>query len=65
MCSADISTVVWQWSEERQLAEQRDDIVHVCRDFDRIREWANRHTFVAQKSDFHVYVEDDLDVLSI
>ncbi|KAF7344830.1 hypothetical protein MVEN_01644300 [Mycena venus] len=65
MCSADISTVVWQWSEERQLAEQRDDIVHVCRDFERIREWASRHTFVAQQSDFHVYVDDDLDVLSM
>ncbi|KAF7358287.1 hypothetical protein MVEN_00878000 [Mycena venus] len=61
MCSADISTVVWQRSEERQLAKQRDDIVHVCRDFDRIREWASMHTFVAQRSDFQVYVEDELE----
>ncbi|KAJ6585763.1 hypothetical protein B0H19DRAFT_427383 [Mycena capillaripes] len=60
MCSADISTVVWQWSAERQLAEQRDDVVHVCRDFDRIRDWASKHTFVFQPSDFNVYVEDGL-----
>ncbi|KAJ7301954.1 hypothetical protein DFH08DRAFT_723632 [Mycena albidolilacea] len=38
MCSADISIVVWQWSEKRQVAEQRDDVLHVCRDFDRIRD---------------------------
>lgn len=62
MCSADISTIVWQWSEERQVAEQRDDVVHVCRDFDRIRDWASRHTFVPQDSDFDVYMEVDLTI---
>jgi hypothetical protein len=45
MCSADISPIAWQWSEEHQTAQQRDDIVHVCRDFDQIRDWADRHTF--------------------
>ncbi|KAJ7336088.1 hypothetical protein DFH08DRAFT_706265, partial [Mycena albidolilacea] len=62
MCSADISPIAWQWSEEHQTAQQRDDIVHVCRDFDQIRDWADRHTFVAQTTDFDVYVEDDSDV---
>ncbi|KAF7328256.1 hypothetical protein MVEN_02565500 [Mycena venus] len=65
MSSADVSTLVWQWSEELQQAEQMGDIVHICGYFDRIGEWASRHTFVAQKSDFDVYVEDNLDVLSI
>ncbi|KAJ6538089.1 hypothetical protein B0H19DRAFT_1382647 [Mycena capillaripes] len=62
MCSADISTVVWQWSEDRQRVEQRDDIVHVCRDFDRIRDWTSKRTFLPQRSDFDFYVEDDLDI---
>ncbi|KAF7365992.1 hypothetical protein MVEN_00475100 [Mycena venus] len=64
LCAADISPVVWQWSEERQLVEQRDDIVHVCRDFGQIWEWAAGRTFIAQDSDFRVYVEDDLDISS-
>ncbi|KAJ7445863.1 hypothetical protein FB451DRAFT_1104168 [Mycena latifolia] len=62
MCSADISTVVWQWSEELQMAEQRDDIVHVCRDFDHIRDWAGERTFEDVESDFSVYVDDDLPI---
>ncbi|KAJ7779390.1 hypothetical protein DFH07DRAFT_910798 [Mycena maculata] len=62
MCSADISTVVFQWSEKHQRALQRDDIVHVCRDFNRIRGWASEHTFVPQDTDFTVFVEDDLTV---
>ncbi|KAJ7107555.1 hypothetical protein C8R44DRAFT_804772 [Mycena epipterygia] len=62
MCSADISTIVWQWSDKLQIAEQRDDVVHVCRDFNRIREWASERTFVDEDSDFSVYIEDDLSV---
>ncbi|KAJ7459260.1 hypothetical protein FB451DRAFT_1004075, partial [Mycena latifolia] len=42
MCAADITPVVWQWSEKHQLAEQRDDVLHVCRDFDRIQDWASQ-----------------------
>ncbi|KAJ7643132.1 hypothetical protein DFH06DRAFT_953008, partial [Mycena polygramma] len=45
MCFADISAVVWQWSDKLQLAEERDDILHVCRDFDQIREWASHRTW--------------------
>ncbi|KAF8149200.1 hypothetical protein K438DRAFT_1625216 [Mycena galopus ATCC 62051] len=44
MCSADISPIVWQWSEEQQKVERRDDILHVCRDFDQIRGWASERT---------------------
>ncbi|KAJ7653983.1 hypothetical protein DFH06DRAFT_1203397 [Mycena polygramma] len=62
MCSADITTVVWQWSEKLQIAEQRDDIVHVCRDFDQIREWADQRTFLDLEVDFSVYIDDDLTV---
>ncbi|KAF7332486.1 hypothetical protein MKEN_00130700 [Mycena kentingensis (nom. inval.)] len=41
MCAADVTPVVLQWSEAQQTAVQRDDVVHVCRKFDRIREWAS------------------------
>ncbi|KAJ7445649.1 hypothetical protein FB451DRAFT_1148732 [Mycena latifolia] len=62
MCSADTSTIVWQWSDELQVAEQRDDVVHVCRDFDHIRDWASKRTFEDAESDFSVYIDDDLPV---
>jgi hypothetical protein len=59
MCSADITAVVWQWSDDLQMAEQRDDILHVCRDFNEIREWASKRTFLDEDSDFSVYIKDD------
>ncbi|KAJ6620504.1 hypothetical protein B0H10DRAFT_1791774, partial [Mycena sp. CBHHK59/15] len=62
MCSADISTVVWQWSMEQQEAEQRDDIVHMCRDYDKIQDWAREHVLKVPTPDFSVYIEDDLDI---
>jgi hypothetical protein len=63
MCAVDITPVVWQWSEKLQMAEQRDDIVHVCRDYDRIREWAGERTFeYSDISLLSIYIEDDLTV---
>ncbi|KAJ7922460.1 hypothetical protein B0H13DRAFT_1603672 [Mycena leptocephala] len=44
MCSADISPIVWQWSAKYEQAEQRDDILHTCRNFDRIQGWAKEHS---------------------
>ncbi|KAJ7239676.1 hypothetical protein C8J57DRAFT_1528018 [Mycena rebaudengoi] len=63
MCAVDITPVVWQWSEKHKMAEQRDDIVHVCRDYDRIREWAGERTFeYSDISLLSIYIEDDLTV---
>ncbi|KAJ7124761.1 hypothetical protein C8R43DRAFT_853212, partial [Mycena crocata] len=39
MCTADISTIVWQWSEKSQAAKERSDILHTCRDFTKIQDW--------------------------
>ncbi|KAF7372819.1 hypothetical protein MSAN_00487900 [Mycena sanguinolenta] len=60
MCSADTTPVIWQWSEKLQEAEQRDDVVHVCRDYHRIRDWASERTVPDEEIDFRVHVEDDL-----
>ncbi|KAJ6541042.1 hypothetical protein DFH09DRAFT_1089602 [Mycena vulgaris] len=43
MCAADITPIVWQWSDRHRVAQQRDDVVHVCRDFSAIRDWAREH----------------------
>lgn len=57
MCYADISPVVWQWSAQYKEAEQRDDIMHTCRDFDKIQEWAKEHSMGALP-DLSVYIEE-------
>ncbi|KAJ7613509.1 hypothetical protein FB45DRAFT_938575 [Roridomyces roridus] len=56
MCAADITPIVWQWSEPRQLVEQRDDVVHVCRDFGSVRRWAEDEDrrFISRMEDFRV-----------
>ncbi|KAJ7463822.1 hypothetical protein B0H11DRAFT_2231542 [Mycena galericulata] len=44
MCYADTTPVVWQWSAELMRVEQRDDLVHTCRDFDKIQSWTREHS---------------------
>jgi hypothetical protein len=56
MCSADISPIVWQWSAKYEQAEQRDDILHTCRDFDKIQGWAKEHS-MGFLPDLTVYIE--------
>ncbi|KAJ7118118.1 hypothetical protein C8R44DRAFT_923355, partial [Mycena epipterygia] len=56
MCASDITPIVWQWSDKWRVAEPRDDVVHVCRDFEKIQDWARDrfHKF----PDLSVYIED-------
>ncbi|KAF5375173.1 hypothetical protein D9758_000043 [Tetrapyrgos nigripes] len=62
-CSADITPLVWQWSHRSQKAFERSDVVHTCRNFDKIRDWAQEH-FLDHQQDMSVYIEDDLDIPS-
>ncbi|KAJ7752656.1 hypothetical protein B0H16DRAFT_1887208 [Mycena metata] len=59
MCSVDITSVVWQWSDDLKLVEQRDDVFHVCRDYDRIRDWASQRTYLPEDFNETLYVADD------
>ncbi|KAJ7207321.1 hypothetical protein C8J57DRAFT_1725748 [Mycena rebaudengoi] len=56
MCSVDITPIVWQWSDKFREAEQRDDILHTCRDFDKIRNWAEERS-MGDLPDLTLYVE--------
>ncbi|KAJ6542383.1 hypothetical protein DFH09DRAFT_1282617 [Mycena vulgaris] len=62
MCSVDVTSVVWQWSDDLKSVEQRDDVVHVCRDYDRIRDWASQRTYPPEDFDETLYVVDDWDL---
>ncbi|KAJ6472292.1 hypothetical protein C8R47DRAFT_1221798 [Mycena vitilis] len=56
MCYADTTPVVWQWSDRYKEAEQRDDLVHRCRDFDAIKGWAKERS-MGTLPDLSVYIE--------
>ncbi|KAJ7160009.1 hypothetical protein C8R43DRAFT_349437 [Mycena crocata] len=56
MCYADVSPVVWQWSSKFNEAEQRDDILHTCRDFDRLQGWAKERS-LGELPDLTVYLD--------
>ncbi|KAJ7853917.1 hypothetical protein B0H13DRAFT_2358727 [Mycena leptocephala] len=62
MCISDTAPVVWQWSDQVKAVEQRDDIVHVCRDYEQIRQWASQRTFENDEVDFSIYIEHDLSL---
>ncbi|PPQ98411.1 hypothetical protein CVT24_004090 [Panaeolus cyanescens] len=39
MCSADVTPLVWQWVERVQQVRIMGNVIHTCRDWDKIREW--------------------------
>ena len=59
-CSSDITPNTWIWNEEKQMAAPRLDNMHMCRNFDKIREWAQARELTAPWNKT-VHVEDDLE----
>ncbi|KAF8885578.1 hypothetical protein CPB84DRAFT_1685384 [Gymnopilus junonius] len=57
MCSADISVMVWQWSDALQETVEHGNVTHICRRFDKIQEWAKERQILFNKT---VRVEDDI-----
>lgn len=43
MCHSDITPLVSQWNSEKQQMELRSSVVHSCRSFQRVSEWASDH----------------------
>lgn len=59
MCSADITPNTWLWEEKYGYNIPRIDTVHTCRDFEKIKDWAEaRHINSFDKS---VHSIDDLE----
>lgn len=61
MCNADVATYVWQWNDEDGIVQPTGNVVHTCKDFERIVEWAKEHR-IKTHFDNGVYVKDDLEV---
>jgi len=58
MCASDISVLVWRWNEHTKQAELRTDVVHACRNFDKIVEWAKMNK-ARTEFDADVFIQDD------
>ena len=58
MCNSDVSTIQWVWNGSIPRWQADGRIVHTCRDFERIRDWAFERT--AGVVDFETWVPDPL-----
>jgi len=61
MCGADISVYTWQWHEELHSHINTVKNPHVCRNFDKIREWATVNTIRMALDPLHRVMNDPLD----
>lgn len=59
-CSADVTPLVWIWDEQDRRSMPRLDVVHTCRNFGKIQDWARSHT-LRSHFDSTVHIEDDLE----
>jgi hypothetical protein len=59
MCASDISVITWKWNNKAQKALGHGDILHSCRSFEPIQDWATENRGIV---DFkaEVYLQDDL-----
>lgn len=42
MCESDVTPVVYQYSEKTGKSTGRTGVIHQCRDFDQVQEWARK-----------------------
>ncbi|KAF7348861.1 hypothetical protein MVEN_01406200 [Mycena venus] len=61
MCSPDLSLLVWQWEDERQLTLPQDTSAHECVNFDRLTEWAENRALI-NEWDRTKHLVDDLQI---
>ena len=60
-CNADIATYVWYWDPRDEMVKPTGNVVHTCKDYDRIVQWAKDH-HLHSHFDNKIHVEDDLEV---
>lgn len=61
MCNSDISPLVWQWDEKRSSYKEKATIMHTCKRFDKIQEWARGYAMYEMMDREHRVLNDPLD----
>lgn len=59
MCSANITPVPWRWIEDNNASKAVSDLVHTCRDWNKIAEWARERTI--KTFDPKIHIMDELE----
>jgi hypothetical protein len=62
MCSADVAVIGYEWFEREKMTRGRFNAVHKCRDWSRIREWAEDNWVPFPRHHAHV-IEETLKVV--
>ena len=60
-CNADISAITWSWDRMEQRYTPQATVSHVCKRFDKIREWAKAHAAQQDWDDQFRVLDDPLD----
>jgi hypothetical protein len=58
MCAVDVTPLPFVWVERDQRVKEVAAVIHTCRDFDAIKDWAQEHHI--KKFDRTKHVHDDL-----
>jgi hypothetical protein len=65
MCHADITPLVYQWDDGQKKMRIHGDVVHSCRDFDKIRDWSKEHSLMSQHLKLNMTQNLDDDTLKL
>ncbi|KAH8813718.1 hypothetical protein DL96DRAFT_1472516, partial [Flagelloscypha sp. PMI_526] len=57
-CSADVFVNVWQWNDAGNTVTGHSSQAHQCRNFEKLRDWAQAHS-LSQMIDLNLHVPDD------
>ncbi|KAG2068285.1 hypothetical protein BDR04DRAFT_1079564 [Suillus decipiens] len=63
MCRGDVTMVTYDWVEGAEYPTPDFNVLHQCRNFQKILDWVDKHRVVVPKSDM-VRLEDTIDLLS-
>ncbi|KZS87707.1 hypothetical protein SISNIDRAFT_419194, partial [Sistotremastrum niveocremeum HHB9708] len=47
MCNADVAFNVWQWDDKKKRTKPRVDVLHTCKNWGDILDWATEHTMIS------------------
>ncbi|KZT35595.1 hypothetical protein SISSUDRAFT_1064338 [Sistotremastrum suecicum HHB10207 ss-3] len=47
MCNADVAVNVWQWDDKKKRTKPRVDVLHTCKNWGDILDWATEHTMIS------------------
>ncbi|KAK3317707.1 hypothetical protein B0T19DRAFT_435447 [Cercophora scortea] len=61
MCNADISVLTWRWNRKQKKNMEMGTILHTCRRFDKIQDWARKHAVYHNMDNEHREMNDPLD----